>query len=73
MRRMKLVPFSNDYQTTQKDITHFIGGRASVELLDQLIHQSSSTHSSKQDAPNTIKNEKKNQRPTNPSAVRFRS
>ena len=41
-------PFFKRLSTTQKDITHFIGGRASVELLEQLIHQSSSTQSSKQ-------------------------
>ncbi|PZX01274.1 MobA/MobL family protein [Psychrobacillus insolitus] len=41
-------PFFKRLSTTQKDITHFIGGRASGELLEQLIHQSSSTQSSKQ-------------------------
>ncbi|MFJ7828527.1 MobQ family relaxase [Psychrobacillus sp. NPDC096623] len=31
----------------QKDISHFVGGRASVELINQLIQQSRAVHSSK--------------------------
>lgn len=40
--------FFNRLSTAQKDISHFVGGRASSELLEQLIHQSSSSHASKQ-------------------------
>ena len=40
--------FFNRLSSAQKDISHFVGGRASSELFDQLIHQSSSSHASKQ-------------------------
>jgi hypothetical protein len=40
--------FFDRLSTAQKDISHFVGGRASSELLEQLIHQSSTAHASKQ-------------------------
>ena len=57
-------PFFNRLSTAQKEITHFTDGRASSELLEQLIHQSSSSHSSKQEAqtPSKLRRKTKNQR-----------
>ena len=48
----------------EKDISHFVGGQASVELLDQLIHQSSASHSSKQEAqtPSRVRKKTKDKR-----------
>ncbi|MFX3675373.1 MAG: MobQ family relaxase [Paenisporosarcina sp.] len=43
----------------QKEASHFVGGRASVELFEQLIHQSSGAHSSKQEAQTPSKLRKK--------------
>lgn len=57
-------PFFKRLSATQKEITHLICGRASSELLEQLIHQSSSSHSSKQEAqtPSKLRRKTRNQR-----------
>jgi len=57
-------PFFKRLSTAQKEITHLIGGRASSELLEQLIHQSSSSNSSKQLAqtPSKLRRKTRNQR-----------
>lgn len=56
-------PFIKRLTTEQKEISHFIGGRASMELLDQLIHHSSS-RSSKQEAqtPSRLRRKTKDKR-----------
>jgi hypothetical protein len=56
--------FFDRLSTAQKDISHFVGGRASSELLEQLIHQSSSSHASKQSTQlsSKLKRKTKNQR-----------
>ena len=56
--------FFKRLSTAQKDISHFVGGRASVELFDQLIHQSSASHSSKQEAqtPSKVRRKTKDKR-----------
>ena len=56
--------FFDRLSTAQKDISHFVGGRASSELLEQLIHQSSSSHASKQSThlSSKLKRKTKNQR-----------
>lgn len=56
--------FYNRLSTAQKEITHFMGGRASGELLEQLIHQSSSSHASKQEAktPSRLRRKTRDQR-----------
>jgi len=51
--------FFKRLSTAQKESSHFIGGRASVEFLDQLIVQASSTHSAKQDVPTSSKMKRK--------------
>ena len=51
--------FFKRLSNAQKDISHFVGGRASVELFDQLIHQSSASHSSKQEAQTLSKARRK--------------
>ncbi|MDX1805397.1 MAG: MobQ family relaxase [Paenisporosarcina sp.] len=55
--------FFDRLSTAQKDISHFVGGRASSELLEQLIHQSSSSHASKQSTnlSSKLKRKTKNQ------------
>ena len=45
--------------SAQKEISHFVGGRASVELFDQLIHQSSTSHSAKQETQTSSRVRKK--------------
>ncbi|MEK3981576.1 MobQ family relaxase [Psychrobacillus sp. FSL K6-2836] len=52
-------PFIKRLTTEQKEGSHFIGGRAPVELFDQLIHQSSGVHSSKHEAQTPSKSRKK--------------
>ncbi|PUB12213.1 MobQ family relaxase [Paenisporosarcina sp. OV554] len=56
--------FFNRLSTAQRDISHFVGGRASSELLEQLIFQSSSSHASKQSTnlSSKLKRKTKNQR-----------
>ncbi len=56
--------FFNRLSTAQRDISHFIGGRASSELLEQLIHQSSSSHGPKHPTQlsSKLKRKTKNQR-----------
>ncbi|MFC6038965.1 MobQ family relaxase [Paenisporosarcina macmurdoensis] len=56
--------FFDRLSTAQKDISYFVGGRASSELLEQLIHQSSSSHASKQSTQlsSKLKRKTKNQR-----------
>lgn len=56
--------FFKRLSNAQKDISHFVGGRASVELFDQLIHQSSASHSSKQEAqtPSRLRRKTKDKR-----------
>ena len=51
--------FFNRLSSAQKDISHFVGGRASIELFDQLIHQSSTSHASKQEAQTSSRVRKK--------------
>lgn len=58
------VSFFKRLTNAQKEVTHFIEGRASIELFDQLIHQSSSSHSSKQEAqtPSRLRRKTKDKR-----------
>jgi len=51
--------FFKRLSTAQKEVSHFIGGRASTELLDQLLVQASSTHSAKQDVSTSSKMRRK--------------
>lgn len=56
--------FFKRLSNTQKEYSHFVGGRASVELIDQLIHQSSSSHLAKQEAqpPSRLRRKTKDKR-----------
>ena len=56
--------FFNRLSTAQKEISHFVGGRATSELLEQLIHQTSSSHGAKQSTQlsSKLKRKTKNQR-----------
>ncbi|MBU0904826.1 MAG: MobA/MobL family protein [Firmicutes bacterium] len=57
-------PFFNRLSTAQRDISHFIGGRASSELLEQLIYQSSTSPGEKHSTQlsSKLKRKTKNQR-----------
>ena len=56
--------FFKRLSNTQKETSHFVGGRAFVELFDQLIHQTSAAHSSKQEAqtPSRLRKKTKDKR-----------